>query len=90
MDEGVEMIDITIPSDDDALVFVQPSKQSFNLPAPSIAPARPTDRMHVISGETQEFIPAWPIMVTAALQGISNKICQRSAHRRTLAAFCRR
>ena len=33
MDEGVEMIELTIPSVDDALAFVQPSKQSFNLSA---------------------------------------------------------
>ena len=38
------------------------------------SPGRRIDCMHVISGETRESIPAWPIMATAALQEIINRI----------------
>ena len=38
------------------------------------SPGRRIDCLHVISGETQESIPAWPIMVTAALQEITDRI----------------
>lgn len=38
------------------------------------APGRRIDCLHVIAEATHESIPAWPIMVTAALQEIINKI----------------
>lgn len=41
MDKGVEMIDMTIPSGDDALVFVQPREQAFNLPSSAVTPEPP-------------------------------------------------
>ncbi len=38
------------------------------------APGRRIDCLHVIAEATRESIPAWPIMVTAALQEIVNRI----------------
>ena len=38
MDEGVEMIDETIPSGHHTLVFVQPREQAFDLPSSAISP----------------------------------------------------
>ena len=47
-------------------------------------PGRRIDCMHAISGETQELIPAWPIMVTAALQEIVNRIQTTGAESRMI------
>ena len=46
------------------------------------SPGRRIDCMHVISDVTQELIPSWPIMVTAALQEIINKIQTAGAEAR--------
>ena len=43
------------------------------------APGRRIDCMHVIADATQKSIPAWPIMITAALQEIINKIQTNNA-----------
>ena len=48
------------------------------------SPGRRIDCMHVISGETRERIPAWPIMVTSALQEIVNKIQAAGAESRMI------
>lgn len=37
MNKGVEMLDQSIPAGNDALVFVQPREQAFNLPASSVS-----------------------------------------------------
>ena len=38
MNKGVEVIDESIPAGDDALVFVQPREQAFDLPTSPVAP----------------------------------------------------
>ena len=45
---------------------------------------RRIDCLHVISGETRESIPAWPIMVTAALQDIIDRIQTTDAESRMI------
>jgi nucleotide-binding universal stress UspA family protein len=49
------------------------------------SPGRRIDCMHAISGETQGRIPAWPIMVKAALQEIINKIQTAGAESKMIA-----
>ena len=40
MDKGIEMIDVAVPSCNDAFVFVEPGEQAFDLPTPAIPPQR--------------------------------------------------
>ena len=61
MDEAEEVLGVSIVSDDEAAVVVEPGEETFDLPAASVAPERATVLAHASAvGEIgrDEFDPA--------------------------------
>lgn len=86
MDKGVEMINMTIPSGDDAFVFVQPREQAFNLPSSAVTPEpspilrRGPDAIALVRGDQLNALGSEALIERITVVGTIPDKSSRSSH----------